>query len=216
MSNKKRDWQIYHNMNLAVMFGSYQNQDGTSLHSQYKLTMCLDRIGSHMCAQRRVRAGVCPCEHHVFAMQTQNDPTIVEVKSGTRKSNIVKCGAISSDDGKYTIPATTLAGRPQVLGLPFTLKDLLPMVAPGNHVILYGAILSPFARSLGPLDLHHHSEPRVLFAFEPDSSRLVYSFSALHAPPTHSAVLNPIMHRDAIDAYATCGSAALRVWSAEC
>ena len=124
MTNKNKDWQIYHNMNLAVEFGSYQNQDGTSLHAQYKLTMCLDRIGTHVCAQRRARAGVCPCEHHVFTLETQTDPTIVEVTRGNRKSSIVKCGAISSDTSKYKIPTQTLAGRPPVQGLPFTLKDL--------------------------------------------------------------------------------------------
>mmetsp|Transcript_21205 Transcript_21205/g.55302 ORF Transcript_21205/g.55302 Transcript_21205/m.55302 type:complete len:734 (+) Transcript_21205:388-2589(+) len=138
MSNKGKDWQIYHNMNLAIEYGSYQNQDGTSVHAQYKLTMCLDRIGSHVCAQRRIRAGVCPCEHHVFALETQNDPTIVEVSRGSHRSQIVKCGAISSDNGKYKIPARPLAGREAVLGLPFTLKDLLPLVAKGNHVILTG------------------------------------------------------------------------------
>lgn len=73
----------------------------------------------------------------MFALQTQNDPTIVEVATGTRKSNIVKCGAISSDVGKYVIPTQTMAGRTPVLGLPFTLKDLLPMVAKSNHVIVY-------------------------------------------------------------------------------
>jgi hypothetical protein len=50
---------------------------------RYKLSVCLDRLGSHVCAQRRVRAGICPCEHHVFALQTQNDPTIVEVSGAT-------------------------------------------------------------------------------------------------------------------------------------
>jgi hypothetical protein len=53
------------------------------LACRYKLSVCLDRLGSHVCAQRRVRAGICPCEHHVFALQTQNDPTIVEVSGAT-------------------------------------------------------------------------------------------------------------------------------------
>ena len=59
-------------------------------------------------------------------------------KAGGGKSSIVKCGAISSDRKKYTIPTQTLAGRPPTLGLPFTLRDLLPMVAKSNTVILTG------------------------------------------------------------------------------
>eukprot|EP00041_Stephanoeca_diplocostata_P009918 m.156830 g.156830 ORF g.156830 m.156830 type:complete len:742 (+) comp17950_c0_seq8:272-2497(+) len=138
MTGKLKDWQIYHNLNLAVQRGSYRNQDGTSVHTQYKLANCLKGGRHEVCTIQRLRPGICPCEHHVFALETQNDPTVVEVMQRSQRSNIIKCGAISSDTNTYEIPTRTPSGRQPIYGLPFTLRDLLPIATKTNHVILTG------------------------------------------------------------------------------
>lgn len=54
------------------MYGSYHNQDGTTVHAPWKLASCLEEGG--MCLIKRLRPGLCPCEHNAFALSTQNDP----------------------------------------------------------------------------------------------------------------------------------------------
>ena len=134
---------MYNNNHIANAYGSYQNQDGTSMHTRYKMAMCLGDGGSDVqCLLQRTRPGMCPCEHHTFTSRTQNDPRVVEVpKPGGRGStSIVKCGGISSDHSRYDIPTETVAGADPVYGLPFTLHDLLPLVAKNNHVIVTGEV----------------------------------------------------------------------------
>ena len=53
---------------------------GTSLHTRYKMAMCLlpgDSGTDAQCLLQRTRPGMCPCEHHPFAARTQNDPQVL-------------------------------------------------------------------------------------------------------------------------------------------
>eukprot|EP00043_Microstomoeca_roanoka_P014979 m.149237 g.149237 ORF g.149237 m.149237 type:complete len:754 (-) comp16155_c1_seq1:177-2438(-) len=137
MKAKTTDWQIFHNNNLAIFYGSYRNQDGTTVHAPWKLASCMEPSG--MCLIKRVRPGICPCEHNAFAVNTQNDPTVVNVFENDVRKNLVKCASVSVDKSDaYTIPVLTPQGREPAYGLPFTLKDLLPIVARNKHVILSG------------------------------------------------------------------------------
>jgi len=139
MKNKGNDWQIYHNSNIARTHGSYQNQDGTTLHPHHKLVTCASSWAqSDICVIKRVRPGVCPCEHHTFSAHTQNDPAVVEVSQGHSTTKLIKCGSISSDHNRYEIPVRTLPEQEPVHGLPFTLRDLLPIVSKDNHVLVTG------------------------------------------------------------------------------
>eukprot|EP00730_Choanoeca_flexa_P013016 TRINITY_DN4884_c0_g1_i1.p1 TRINITY_DN4884_c0_g1~~TRINITY_DN4884_c0_g1_i1.p1 ORF type:complete len:412 (+),score=79.74 TRINITY_DN4884_c0_g1_i1:3-1238(+) len=129
---------IFHNAHLAHMYGTYRNQDGTTVHAPWKLASCLEEGG--MCLIKRLRPGLCPCEHNAFALSTQNDPQVVEVFQNDRKKNIVRCASVSIDPpGAWDIHVQPPAGHTPVLGLPFTLKDLLPMVSKNKHVLLTGA-----------------------------------------------------------------------------
>eukprot|EP00049_Salpingoeca_infusionum_P015209 m.292234 g.292234 ORF g.292234 m.292234 type:complete len:734 (-) comp15837_c0_seq5:572-2773(-) len=137
MSAKTSDWQIFHNMQLAIEYGSYRNQDGTTVHAPWKLVSCLEPQG--ICLTKRLRPGVCPCEHNAFALKTQTDPVISEVLENDIRKNVVKCGTVSTDTpDAYKIPVLTPPGATPVLGLPFTMQQLLPMVAVNNHVLLSG------------------------------------------------------------------------------
>ncbi|EGD73448.1 hypothetical protein PTSG_05152 [Salpingoeca rosetta] len=137
MKSKTTDWQIFHNNHLAIYYGSYRNQDGTTVHAPWKLAACMEPSG--MCLMKRVRPGICPCEHNAFAITTQNDPQVANVFENDVRKNIVKCGSVSVDKtDAYTIPVTTPPGHEPRYGLPFTLKDLLPIVARNKHVILSG------------------------------------------------------------------------------
>eukprot|EP00040_Diaphanoeca_grandis_P002741 m.22583 g.22583 ORF g.22583 m.22583 type:complete len:761 (+) comp13861_c0_seq1:146-2428(+) len=163
MSNKANDWQLYHNNNLARTHGSYQNQDGTTLHPLYKLVTCITPSNTEdQCLVKRVRPGVCPCEHHAFSAKTQTDPQIIEVVQGSSSSKLIKCGAISSDNNRYDIPVRTLPEQEPVYGLPFTLRDLLPIVAKDNHVLVTGIsynyrdMLMNFVCNLRRLGIYDH------------------------------------------------------------
>lgn len=137
MKSKTVDWQIFHNNHLAVFYGSYRNQDGTTVQAPWKFSACMEPSG--MCLIKRVRPGICPCEHNAFAITTQNDPQVVNVFENDVRKNMVKCGSVSTDKtDAYTIPVHTPPGHEPRYGLPFTLKDLLPLVAKNNHVILSG------------------------------------------------------------------------------
>lgn len=138
MSSKTSDWQIFHNNHLSVVYGTYRNQDGTTLHAPWKLAACLEP--SDICLLKRLRPGACPCEHNAFALRTQNDPEVLEIYENDRKKQLLKCGSVSPDNpDTFTISAVVKENGPAVYGLPFLLKDLLPMVARNNHVILTGA-----------------------------------------------------------------------------
>lgn len=138
---KTQDWQIFHNNHLAAVYGSYRNQDGTTVHAPWKLATCMEPSAGYMCLIKRIRPGLCPCEHGSFTLSTQNDPVIADVVEGGSPRRIVRCGGISKDTGSvdtYKIPVTTSEGHPPVYGLPFTLEDLLPLMARNNHVIVTG------------------------------------------------------------------------------
>eukprot|EP00055_Hartaetosiga_balthica_P011981 m.56418 g.56418 ORF g.56418 m.56418 type:complete len:724 (-) comp7798_c0_seq3:3104-5275(-) len=137
MKAKSSNWQIFHNINLAISYGSYRNQDGTTLHAPYKLSSCLEPGG--MCLSKRIRPGVCPCELNAFAFNTQTDPQVVTVFENNVRRNIIKCGAVSVDQiDKYSIPTFTAPNKEPTFGLPFTMKDILPIVAKNNHVVVTG------------------------------------------------------------------------------
>lgn len=91
-----------------------------------------------MCLIKRLRPAICPCEHNAFAMNTQTDPQIVNVFENDVRKDLVKCGSVSVDkQDAYTIPTKQIIGKERY-GLPFTLRDLLPIVARDNHVIVTG------------------------------------------------------------------------------
>eukprot|EP00052_Salpingoeca_macrocollata_P017587 m.143482 g.143482 ORF g.143482 m.143482 type:complete len:775 (-) comp20434_c0_seq2:60-2384(-) len=138
---KSSNWMIFHNIHLAIHYGSYRNQDGTTLHAPWKLAGCMEAGG--MCLIKRLRPGVCPCEHNAFALSTQNDPEVVSVFENDVRKNLVKCGGISVDKSDaYDIAVVTEENHPPKYGLPFTLKDLLPLVARDNHVVLTGVSIA--------------------------------------------------------------------------
>lgn len=137
MKAKTTDWQIFHNNHLAIYYGSYRNQDGTTIHAPWKLSTCVEPSG--MCLIKRIRPGICPCEQNAYAVSTQNDPQVMTVLDNDIKKSIVKCASISVDRADaYSIPVLTPPGHQPVYGLPFTLKDLLPIVARNKHVIVSG------------------------------------------------------------------------------
>ena len=139
-SGKLGNWQIFHNVHLAINEGTYQNQDGTTHHAPWKLASCTGGGEAYQCLQKRLRPGTCPCEHSPYAMQTQTDPTVVYAMTAEgNKKGLLKCGAVSKDDSRaYDIVALPSKGQAPVFGLPFTLEMLLPMVARNNHVVLTG------------------------------------------------------------------------------
>lgn len=138
-SNKRTNWQIFHNIELAEAYGSYQNQDGTTLHCPWKYVTCIESA-SGICSTRRLRPARCPCEHSSFARQTQSDPTYVTLNGGNGKT-IVSCGSVSSDKAsEYIIPVLPAMKVDQRhLGLPFTLQQVLSIAARDNHVVVTGA-----------------------------------------------------------------------------
>eukprot|EP00045_Choanoeca_perplexa_P012107 m.130774 g.130774 ORF g.130774 m.130774 type:complete len:716 (+) comp15888_c0_seq4:182-2329(+) len=173
MKEKRSNWMIFHNAHLAAMYGSYQNQDGTTVHAPWKLASCLEDGG--MCLMKRLRPGICPCEHNAFALSTQNDPQIVEVFEHDRKKNLVRCGGVSIDPpGAWDIQVQSKAGHDPVFGLPFTLKDLLPVVSRDNHVLLTGAsfayrdVVMNFVCNLRRLGLY---DQLIIAAFDEDMYR---------------------------------------------
>ena len=127
------NWQIFHNVNLAITEGTYSNQDGTTVHAPWKLAKCVEPhpVGPVVCLQKRVRTGKCGCEHSAFAMHTQTDPTLVTTMAkGGKRTSMFKCGTVSKDSTEtYRIKAVPPeGGKPPPLGLPFTLASLLPIV----------------------------------------------------------------------------------------
>ncbi len=109
------------------------------MHAPWKLATCLEPRVGNMCMIKRVRPGICPCEHNAFAMATQNDPEVVTITEKEAKKSIVRCGAISQDSEEaFRINVVTAEGHAPVFGLPFTMRDLLPMVARNKAVILTG------------------------------------------------------------------------------
>lgn len=111
------------------------------MHAPWKLLDCVEPAAGNMCLQKRVRPGICPCEHNAFAHATQNDPEVVSVAMNENEArrSIVRCGSVSQDSvDAFHIHAVAPPGRPPVFGLPFTLRDLLPLMARNNMVVLTG------------------------------------------------------------------------------
>eukprot|EP00039_Didymoeca_costata_P015042 m.250125 g.250125 ORF g.250125 m.250125 type:complete len:113 (+) comp16141_c0_seq40:1135-1473(+) len=99
-------------LQLALTAGTYRNQQGTTLHAPWKLALCYETTSTMPCILKRLRPGVCPCEHNSFAMHTQNDPkgTQVKTQSGAT-STIIRCGTVSHDDiDTYKVRALTPQG----------------------------------------------------------------------------------------------------------
>ncbi len=84
-------------------------QDGTTLHAPWKLVECAEPLANNKCLVKRVRPGICPCEHNAFALTTQNDPEVVSMIENDVKRNIIKCGAISQDNEVRDVPISTEA-----------------------------------------------------------------------------------------------------------
>jgi len=135
-SGKDTNWQIYHNVHLAIREGSYTNQDGTALAAPLKLVECLDR-SPRVCIVRRARPGICHCEHAPYALATQTDPKVMKVTSrrGTR-TDVRVCGSVSKDAHRYDVAAVPRPGSPP--GLPFTLDQLLLAAPRDGHVVVTG------------------------------------------------------------------------------
>ena len=112
MSAKTSDWQIFHNNYLALNYGTYKNQvrgetdvmapsgeaahhspshplphppkDGTTVHAPWKLAACMEPTG--ICLLKRLRPGLCPCEHSSFVLNTQTDP---QVGAGVNRGSVL-------------------------------------------------------------------------------------------------------------------------------
>ncbi len=177
--SKTTNWQIFLNNHLAISYGSYRNQDGTSIHTPWKMATCVGVKRPYVCLLKRVRPGICPCEHNAFFLATQNDPTIVEVLEHDVKKSLVRCGSVSVDkEDTFKIPVQTSEGHTRIYGLPFTLQDLLPLVARNNHVIVTGVsyayrdMLMNFICNLRRLGLY---DSLVIAAFDEEMYRSVSS-----------------------------------------
>lgn len=137
------DWQLFHNIHLALHSGTYAHQNGTSLHAPWKLTTCVEQRAVSVCLMRRKRPNTCPCEYSPFKEDTQSDTTIVETKRINKKGRIVgrtkliKCGSVvSMKTNHFQVPAIAKPESP--VGLPFTLDQVLRTSAQDNHVIVTG------------------------------------------------------------------------------
>jgi hypothetical protein len=128
--SKKSSWELWANIVLAESTGSYHNQLGQSLSTNWVMTLCADdRNGSElMCLIKRKRPGVCNCEYSPFVSKTQTDPVY------NAQTKVYECGKQSVDKlADYVIPVNI--ADPPVAGLPHTAATLLEHVATNNTVI---------------------------------------------------------------------------------
>lgn len=100
-----------------------------------------------MCLLKRLRPGVCPCEHNAFVLSTQNDPQVrryismqegrgcyscglwtdrcrshfqvVDVVEDNHKRRLLKCGGVSADTAEMFVIPTQVRCE-----LSFSLVDL--------------------------------------------------------------------------------------------
>jgi len=160
--DKKSNWMIYHNSHLALNYGSYTHQAGTTIHIPWKLGHCEEPSLHHMCLTKRVRLNVCPCDHSHYALKTQTDPEIyrgANIRLQTKK--VLACGAIVVEN-KTDYAISAYATGNQSYGLPFTLEDLLPVVARNNTVLLTGGsfgyrdMMMNFVCNLRRLGIYDH------------------------------------------------------------
>ena len=136
---KRSNWMVFLNNHLALSHGSYKNQDGTGLHTPWKLSICEEPLLQSMCLIKRKRPGTCPCEHSAFVDNSLNDPTIMKVPGASKE--ILRCGIVSRDSrDMFDIAVSTIPGIDPIFGLPFTLPDILSIVASNDKklVILTG------------------------------------------------------------------------------
>lgn len=160
--DKKSNWMIFHNSELALNFGSYTHQSGTTMHIPWKLSYCEEPLSHNMCLIRRVRPAICPCEHSSYAMHTQSDPEIYRgANLRLQNKKVLSCGAIVYENrSDYQISA--LVTNTTSYGLPFILEDLLPVVARNNTVLLTGGsfgyrdMLMNFVCNLRRLGIYDH------------------------------------------------------------
>lgn len=112
------------------------------------------------------------------------------VNDGDSKKSIVRCGSVSQDSGDaFHISVMTAEGHAPVYGLPFTMRDLLPLVARNNAVILTGIthayrdILMNFVCNLRRLGIY---DQLLVAAFDEEAYR--FGFRAglpVLTPPTY-------------------------------
>ncbi|KAK4532508.1 hypothetical protein CCYA_CCYA12G3365 [Cyanidiococcus yangmingshanensis] len=122
-NNKRHSWEAFLNVHLALAYGSYQSQQGTTLHAPYKMVPCLRH---QYCVLVRKSPARCRCEYSNFAGKTQSEPAVVENKWW-------RCGHVSREEaGEYRLP---LQGK-----LAHTLDELLHHVAdPTTKVVVMTA-----------------------------------------------------------------------------
>ena len=151
------------------------HQDGTTVHAPWKMSQCAEPGAANICLIKRVRPGICPCEHNSFAISTQNDPEVVTVRENEVRRAIVKCGSISQDsEDTFRINVVTAEGHSPVYGLPFTMRDLLPLVARNNMVVVTGVtyayrdVLMNFVCNLRRLGIYDHL---LIAAFDEETYR---------------------------------------------
>ena len=85
----KKNVDVLFNEFLAYTYGNYKNQQGTPLHAPWILSNCVDKDFEYICLQKRVRPGVCNCEHSSHVRKTLMDPKIASDKT------TIQCGSIS-------------------------------------------------------------------------------------------------------------------------
>jgi hypothetical protein len=159
--SKKSSWELFLNIHLALKEGSYKNQDGTPIHSPWKMATCYDYSDTqaNFCIRKRLRPAMCPCEFSNFVKQTQNDP------QWNNATNKYVCGKSSVDQKRdYEIPVVwkpTEKEKNPTPGLPHTMEDLLSQVAKEKTIILtaasfeYRDMVMSFVCNLRSLGVNH-------------------------------------------------------------
>ncbi|CAI5472107.1 unnamed protein product [Closterium sp. Yama58-4] len=125
--NKRSSWEVFANIHLSHVHGSWSSQEGMAWHAPWKLMRCDEPASAHLCLLRRVKPGSCRCESSPFVHKTQSEPKL-------QGRNIV-CGVYNTE-GKPDLPVMMpLNTAAPVVGLPHLLEQLLPQVADSSGTV---------------------------------------------------------------------------------
>ncbi|CAI5942409.1 unnamed protein product [Closterium sp. NIES-65] len=125
--NKRSSWEVFANIHLSHVHGSWSSQEGMAWHAPWKLMRCDEPASAHLCLLRRVKPGSCRCESSPFVHRTQSEPKL-------QGRNII-CGVYNTE-GKPDLPVMMpLNTAAPVVGLPHLLEQLLPQVADSSGTV---------------------------------------------------------------------------------
>ncbi|CAI5537479.1 unnamed protein product [Closterium sp. Naga37s-1] len=125
--NKRSSWEVFANIHLSHVHGSWSSQEGMAWHAPWKLMRCDEPASAHLCLLRRVKPGSCRCESSPFVHRTQSEPKL-------QGRNII-CGVYNTE-GKPDLPVMMpLNTASPVVGLPHLLEQLLPQVADSSGTV---------------------------------------------------------------------------------